>query len=111
MSILVARLQTCRITSPARLPTLKSPLLRSNEPKQTDRFRPIPVIAKRVERGGEFAGYPQVRRATGAGGAGKPTEGHIKAEIHVKGSVEKAVVKTRGAIEASLHRWPRMSDA
>ncbi len=43
-------------------------------------------------------------------GAGKPTERHIKAEIYVKGSVEKAVVKTRGAIEASLHRWPAMED-
>ncbi|QAY95102.1 hypothetical protein CWB41_04640 [Methylovirgula ligni] len=48
--------------------------------------------------------------ATGSGGAGKAAEGHIRADIHVHGDARKATVKTRGAIEASLHRWPSVQD-
>lgn len=56
----------------------------------------------------------QTRRATGlastdtaAHKAAKAEAAHVKAEIHIKGAgVERAHIKARGAIEASLHRWP-----
>jgi hypothetical protein len=36
--------------------------------------------------------------------------GHIRADVHIHGPAHKAVLKTKGAIEAKLHRWPVMSD-
>ncbi len=48
--------------------------------------------------------------ATGPAKAAAATQGHIEAHVHVHGNVHKATVKTRGAIEAKLHRWPVMSD-
>jgi hypothetical protein len=48
--------------------------------------------------------------ASGTSGSPKPTEGHIRADIHVHGGAHKATVRTRGQIEASLHRWPKMSE-
>ncbi len=48
--------------------------------------------------------------ATGSAKAAAATEGHIEAHVHVHGNVHKATVKTTGRIEASLHRWPKMSD-
>jgi imidazolonepropionase-like amidohydrolase len=33
-----------------------------------------------------------------------------QADIHVHGAAHKAVVKTTGRIEATLHRWPKMSE-
>jgi hypothetical protein len=44
----------------------------------------------------------------GASKGAKPVDGHIRADIHVHGGAHKAVVKTRGMVEASLHRWPKM---
>jgi hypothetical protein len=57
------------------------------------------------------------RKTTGlaaAGGAAsgdvhKASGGHIRADIHVHGDTHKTVVKSKGAIEARLHRWPTMS--
>ena len=49
-----------------------------------------------------------------AASSGRPAAqagGHIRADIHVHGDAKKAVIKTRGAIEASLHRWPTMDEA
>ncbi len=48
--------------------------------------------------------------ATGSAKAAAATQGHIRADIHVHGNTHKATVKTTGRIEASLHRWPKMSD-
>jgi hypothetical protein len=48
--------------------------------------------------------------ATGSARAAAATEGHIRADIHVHGNAHKATVKTTGRIEATLHRWPKMSD-
>lgn len=71
--------------------------------------------ALRALRAGEDGDY---RRATGlasdAGNGGtskavKAPEGHIRVDIHVHGAAHKATVRTRGAIEASLTRWPRMN--
>jgi hypothetical protein len=39
----------------------------------------------------------------------KHAGGHIRADNHVHGDTHKAVVKSKGAIEARLHRWPTMS--
>jgi hypothetical protein len=58
------------------------------------------------------------RKATGlaangnsaSGNASAAQGGHIRADIHVHGNAHKAVVKTKGSIEARLHRWPQMSD-
>ncbi len=44
--------------------------------------------------------------ATAPSKAGKAADGHIRADINIKGRAEKARVKTKGAIEAGLHRWP-----
>lgn len=40
-----------------------------------------------------------------------PTQGHIRADIHVHGNPHKATVRATGQIEAGLHRWPNLSEA
>jgi hypothetical protein len=58
------------------------------------------------------------RRATGlavngnsaSGNASAAQGGHIRADVHIHGPAHKTTLKTRGAIEARLHRWPVMSD-
>ena len=82
--------------------------------------------ADQVHQPGVRAGYGVAwgkrlgdgRRATGlaavggaaSGDVNKAAGGHIRADIHVHGDTHKAVVKSKGAIEARLHRWPTMSD-
>jgi hypothetical protein len=62
--------------------------------------------------------YGQSRYRAGLGAAWgarlhdgrRATDGYIEAHIHVHGNAHKVTVKTKGAIEAKLHRWPTMSD-
>ena len=64
------------------------------------------------------SGLHDGRKATGlaangnsaSGNVHKGADGHVEAHIHVHGSGHKTTLKTRGAIEAKLHRWPQMHD-
>jgi hypothetical protein len=71
--------------------------------------------ALRALRAGEDLDYKKATGlasnvATGSAKGAAATGGHIRADIHVHGAAHKATVKTTGRIEASLHRWPKMSD-